>query len=675
MVEEKAVSGRRRDRIDKKSSVPREVQSKVGVIECFLNCHRGLALLVALTVLVASRLVYLTYLRSNPFFAEPILDSKLYDSWALKIAAGGWLGQGVFFMGPLYPYFLALIYLVVGHNPFAAVAVQQAVGVMSCLLVFLIARKVCGTLVALTATVTLAFYGPLLFFEGLLLPEFLGIFVSMLWLYLLVRAGVSIGLGTCLLSGVFLGLSALVRGSALVFLVGILLWFILRLGIRNRRTWLLFAGVLAGVTLVIAPITFRNYLVGHDLVLITSNGGLNLYVGNNENANGLYGPIKELRMVGADPESDWTGKHHAEQMLGRTLKPSQVSAYWLNQSSVFIRSKPTKFIALLFRKFLLFWNAYEFPQIEDYYVWRNVFPSPLPLISFALVGPLAITGMVLTLKRTEKFFLLHMFVVMYMVSICLFFVTARYRVQIVPVLAIFSSYALWWLIDHIGSMRLGQASLALCLVFASLVVTGRPMLGALGIRPSIDSWHSHFSKGTKFLSDPSRLDAAIQELTEAVRLNPRNPEAFNNLGMAYDKKAIPVQAEAAFRNALRVDSTYVEAWYNLAFLRQRQGNYASAVPLYRKVLELQPYLPRAHFNLGICYFRSGDLAAANQELRSALELEPGNIEAHNQLGIVLGEQGAIEEAIQEFQAALRLNPDYSAAKANLELARKLKSAR
>ena len=58
--------------------------------------------------------------------------------------------------------------------------------------------------------------------------------------------------------------------------------------------------------LVIAPVTLRNYIVGHDVVLMTSNGGLNLYIGNNENADGVYNPVTELRMVGADPESDWT---------------------------------------------------------------------------------------------------------------------------------------------------------------------------------------------------------------------------------------------------------------------------------------------------------------------------------------------------------------------------------
>ncbi|MCX5801425.1 MAG: tetratricopeptide repeat protein [Candidatus Eisenbacteria bacterium] len=640
-----------------------------------MSCHPGLTLLAALTIQVVTRLVYLIYLHRNPFFADPILDSRLYDSWALQIAAGDWLGHDVFFMGPLYPYLLALIYLVVGHNPFAAVAVQQAVGAISCLLVFLIARRVSGALVALTAAVILAFYGPLLFFEGLLLPESLGIFLSMLWLYLLVRAEAGIGLGTCLWTGVLVGLAALVRGSALIFLVGILSWFAIRLGIRKTRTWLLFMGVLAGTAVAIAPATLHNYVVGHDLVMITSNGGLNLYIGNNEKANGLYNPIKELRMVGADPESDWTGKHHAEQLLGRTLIPSQVSTYWMNQSVHFIVGKPIKFITLLLRKLLLFWNAYEFPQIDDYYIWRDASRFPLPLMSFVFVGPLAITGIVLTLRKREKFLLLHIFVATYTVSICLFFVTARYRVHIVPVLAIFSSYALWWLIDRIDTRQYRQAGLALCVVIASVALTGRPMLSALGISPSVKSWYWHFSRGTKFLNDPSRLDDAIRELTQAVQLNPRNPEAFNNLGMAYEKKGVPARATAIFQDALRIDSTYVEARYNLAFLKQKEGDYTSAIQLYRKVLELQPYLPRAHFNLGICCFRSGDPAAAAYELRKTLELEPGSAEAHNQLGIVRGEQGALDDAVEEFEAALRLNPGYPAARANLELARKLESAR
>jgi tetratricopeptide (TPR) repeat protein len=595
----------------------------------------------------------------------------LYDSWARRIAAGEWLGNDVFFMGPLYPYFLAVVYFLFGPSQLAAVAIQFLIGSVSCALVYLVARKLAGAHVAVIAALILAFYGPLIFFEGLLLPEVLAIVTSLGWLYLLVRGGTSCRPRAFILIGVILGLSVLVRASALIFLGGIALSLVSSQGVRNRQVWRRLAGLIVGTCLIVAPVTARNWVVGHDLVLVTSNGGLNFFIGNGERSNGLYVNLEELRMVGGDPDADWTGRHYAEQTVGRSLRPSEVSAFWLGKSLRFIRSHLGTFIGRALKKIVLFWNSYEIPQIEDYYIWRTVSPSRLPLITFALVGPLGIAGMLLTARRKE-FYPLQMFVVLYMISVCAFFVTARYRVQVVPVLSIFSAYTICWVIH---SLRQGLAIKVVGVVVLTLlagVAMGRAPLAAMGIRPSVESWYAHFYKGTKFLDEPGGLETALHELNIAARLNPTHPETFNNLGLAYDKRGMPREALAAFQRAIQVDSTYVEAWYNLAFFLQRDADYRSAIRLYLRVLELQPYFPSGHFNLGICYFRLGQMSHATTHLQMVTELQPHNAEAHNQLGIVLAEQGNLAGALAEFSEALRIRPEYSQAKANLDRVRQLK---
>jgi tetratricopeptide (TPR) repeat protein len=633
-----------------------------------LSKHSAWAMALALALVVVVRLVYLATLRQNPFFNDPILDSRLYDAWAVRMASGDWLGQEPFFMAPLYPYFLALVYVVIGHSQFAAVAVQLLVGAGSCLLVFLIARRLAGIHVAVTTSLILAFYGPLLFFDGLLLAEFLGIFTNLVWLYVLVRMEGNFRPRAFFVAGVFLGLSMLVRASAIIFFPAIFLWLAWYSSAALRKTWVCFGTLVLGACLVTAPVTIRNYVTGNDLVLVTSNGGLNFYIGNNENADGLYSkPIKELHLVGADPESDATGRYYAEKTAGRKLKASEVSAFWLNKGLKFVRTHPGRFIALNLRKMLLFWNSHEFPQIEDYRIWQSLFPVPIPLIPFAVVGPLGILGVILTVKEARKFFLLHLFLVSYMVSICAFFVTARYRVQIVPVLSIFSAYFLWWCIERFLRRSYSALAGALALLVVASIATGKPALTAMGIRPSSDSWYSHFYKGTKFLAHPNTVDRAILELSQAIQLNPRNPEAYNNLGLGYQKKGMLSEAAAAFERSLGADSTYVEAWYNLAFLRQTRGDYPTAAALYMRMLGIQPYLPRAHFNLGICLFRMGRLADAEEQLRTVLQLEPTNADAHNQLGIVLGQRGNIDGAIEQFREALKDRPNYESAEKNLKM--------
>src|SRR5215813_9979686 len=63
-----------------------------------------------------ARLLYLWQIRHAPFFTLLMGDSKGYDVWARRIAAGDWIGGDVFYQAPLYPYFMGTIYSVVGHD-------------------------------------------------------------------------------------------------------------------------------------------------------------------------------------------------------------------------------------------------------------------------------------------------------------------------------------------------------------------------------------------------------------------------------------------------------------------------------------------------------------------------------------------------------------------------------
>jgi hypothetical protein len=58
------------------------------------------------------RCVYLWQIQGAPFLALRFGDGEPYHRWALRIAGGDWLGRGVFYQAPLYPYLLALVYRV-----------------------------------------------------------------------------------------------------------------------------------------------------------------------------------------------------------------------------------------------------------------------------------------------------------------------------------------------------------------------------------------------------------------------------------------------------------------------------------------------------------------------------------------------------------------------------------
>ena len=76
-----------------------------------------LGVIVLLIAAVVIRDIYLLQYRSAlPYYNTPPLDSEYYDLWAQRVASGHGYGPTPFYMAPLYPYFLALIYKLAGHR-------------------------------------------------------------------------------------------------------------------------------------------------------------------------------------------------------------------------------------------------------------------------------------------------------------------------------------------------------------------------------------------------------------------------------------------------------------------------------------------------------------------------------------------------------------------------------
>jgi Flp pilus assembly protein TadD len=178
----------------------------------------------------------------------------------------------------------------------------------------------------------------------------------------------------------------------------------------------------------------------------------------------------------------------------------------------------------------------------------------------------------------------------------------------------------------------------------------------------------HFRRGNA-LHERRHFREAEAAFREAVRLNPDFAEAHANLGNALNQqRGRSEEAEAAFREALRLKSGLPTAHKNLGVVLNQQGRHEEAEAELRKALNLKPDFAEAHSNLGIALHRQGRPEEAEVELREALRLKPDYPEAHNNLGFALSCQGRHKEAETACREALRLKPDYATAHGNLGLA-------
>ena len=82
---------------------------------------------------LAVRILYLWQIHDAPFFDLRLGDGEAYHLWARRIVAD-WIGGEVFYQAPLYPYFLAVFYRLIGDSPLAVRALHAFLGGLSCAL-------------------------------------------------------------------------------------------------------------------------------------------------------------------------------------------------------------------------------------------------------------------------------------------------------------------------------------------------------------------------------------------------------------------------------------------------------------------------------------------------------------------------------------------------------------
>src|SRR5688572_32982536 len=145
--------------------------------------HSLIIFAVALTV----RLIHIWQIRSSPFFDVLMGDAHGYDQWAQRLAAGDWIGADVFYQAPLYPYFLGVIYAIVGRDLLVVRIIQAVIGSASCVLLGMAGARLFSTRAGLIAGLALASWAPAIFFDALLQKSVLDMFFVCLALYLIAR--------------------------------------------------------------------------------------------------------------------------------------------------------------------------------------------------------------------------------------------------------------------------------------------------------------------------------------------------------------------------------------------------------------------------------------------------------------------------------------------------------
>jgi tetratricopeptide (TPR) repeat protein len=605
------------------------------------------------------RAIYLFELRDTPLFAVLIGDGKQYDSWARQIAAGQWLGTEVFYQTPLYPYFLAVIFKLAGHSLLTVRLVQALLGAASCVLLGLAARRWFDQKTALVAAAMLAIYPPAIFFDGLVQKSSLDLFLICALLAAIAEFIQRRNWMWLALAGFALGAFTLNRENARVLypvIVIFVLVYFRDLTLTKRLAWS--AMFTVAVALMLLPVGYRNYHVAGEFLISTSQLGPNLYIGNHPGASGSYEPLVPGHGNAAYEREDAT--RLAETAMHRQLSPSEVSNYWVRRSLEYIRSHPNAWVKLMIRKIGLTFAAKETVDTESIEAYSD-YSLTLRLLfwfTFGVVLPLAVLGAWLTRKDWRKLALLYAMVFGMAIAVALFYVVARYRYPLAPILIMFAAAAL------VNLPRLRTEKLKAWLPGALLAVAVA-LPSNLLFRMANDDTLLNVGEELVRAGRPSE---AISVLRKAAQASPDYAPTYFNLGIALNESGRKEEALDAFDAAIKTDPNYFEARAAMGLTLLETGRPTGAVTQFREAARLRPDAANVHRDLGNALAQAGQRSEAIKEYQEALRLNANDAPSHNSLAVTLQQEGRVDDAIRHYQDALLLQPDNAGTRSNLALA-------
>jgi len=104
---------------------------------------------------------------------------------------------------------------------------------------------------------------------------------------------------------------------------------------------------------------------------------------------------------------------------------------------------------------------------------------------------------------------------------------------------------------------------------------------------------------------------------------------YNNRGNAYSKLGNRERAIEDYSEAIRLQPDYAEAYYNRGTVYIESGQYQKAVRDYTEAIRIKPDYTQAYFNRGMAYSRIGRYQAAIGNYTEAIRLKPDYAEAYN----------------------------------------------
>jgi 4-amino-4-deoxy-L-arabinose transferase-like glycosyltransferase len=582
-----------------------------GLRECDTRFVKGrerrvtVALAIVLGVALALRVAFILGQRGDVLFDHPVVDEERYVALARALAEGKAPDPRPWFHPPGLVYALGAVFSVFGPGLLVPRIVQALVSTASCGLAYLLARRFFSGRVAVATAAVCALHGVLVFESYELLPPTWMLAADLLALWLLVRAKERATPGAAAGAGVAFGVAAVFGPTVLPFVAIAAAWL---------RKPALAGALLGGAAVAIAPVTLGNWDRGHEAVLVSTNGGINFYLGNAENSR------EELSIR---PGEHWLALE-SEPVDAGVSGQQACSRWFYDRGLAFWTAHPLRAFGRYARKLYLFFDGPEIPRDTDVYAFRAdspllrvlVTPGP-PWLPDGLLVPLAVVGAALGWRDRRRLVLPYAFVATQAAVVAAFFVTSRYRVPSLPILAMFACAGVGRLASANQTTRARAAG---AFVGLALVLNVTTWESAVSYRAELD-----FYRGLTEQRSLHHASVAVDFFRRAIAEDPRDARYWFELGNALDSTRSD-GAVAAWLRAGALDPWDARARRRASMTMAKHGDLDGAIQALRDDVDSGARPPAFyagdHLNLALLEAKTGRDDDAVREVERARAADP-----------------------------------------------------
>ena len=400
----------------------------------------GLWLVIGVAVVV--RLIYFLSFQNSPLAGFVELDHLYYLQWAERIADGEWLGSEVFEQAPLYPYLVGSLFRVVGERLELLLAIQHVAGVLTAVLVYLCGRQLFSQPIAIRSGLLVAMFGPLIYYEGLVMKSFLSPLLTTLTLYAGLRYREHFQARWLVVAGLAIGLACLIRENHILLGLAVAgeIWLHRRASQRFAKHSLILC---VSVGLCLIPSIWRNWWVAGEFVVVTAGGGEVFYMAHGPEAEPFY---HAPDFVDPNPFTEHEDfRREAERRTRHELTRGESSRYWFREGLTYAVQHPIREVVLSAQKLNVLLHDFEVNDSENYRVASRLIPSLRFLPTFGWISALGLLGMAVSLRDVRRFALPLLIVAAHVLSVMLTYNFGRFRLGLVPIWCLFSVSGVVWL--------------------------------------------------------------------------------------------------------------------------------------------------------------------------------------------------------------------------------------